>query len=386
MRFKFIIIAIATLFCTSLYSQKKEFARGYYIDAKSNRIECLIKDEDWDFNPTEFITRTDETSPSKVIPANDFMEFGVNEYKFVKTKVKIDKSNDRYDRLSGDKMLNLEEETLVLRALMEGEANLYSYKNEKFTRFFYSQNNGVITQLSFKMYLQDGGVGKNNAYKQELLNSLKCDKITQNDIEDLDYDNNKLYEFFKKYNLCKATGMTDFRAKKVINTFELYVKVGLGISNLNYYNGSSHTDFDTKTKFRPAIEAEINLSNKRKIYSMLIELSYQHYKSTDNRIVATNVDYKSIDISGGIRKYFLLTPKAMLFINGYVTYGLSINSKLSSYGINKTISPSIGLGCLYNKKYTLDVRYEFNRDLLRDYVLLSTEYNTLLVNFGYKLL
>lgn len=388
MRLKFTIIAIIAVCFTKLYSQKT-FAKGYYIDAKDSRVECLIRDEDWELNPTDFTVKTEENSTSKVVSFSEFKEFGVNEFKFVKTKVKLDKSSDQYNALTAEKALNLEEDTLVLRVLIEGEANLYTYKNDNFTRFFYNLNGSPITQLTFKMFAQEGGFGKNNTYKQELLNSLKCDKITQDDINHLEYEKDRLSDLFKEYNLCKASGMTDFRAKKVINTFELYAKAGVGISSLKYDDGSFSADFGSKAKFRPAIEVEINLSNKRKNYSLLVEASYQRYTSKGNTGLGNpdiEADYKTVDIAGGLRKYIHLNPKTLLFINGYMAFGFAESSKIENYDIRANVSPSLGIGCLYNKRYTLDIKYEFGRNILTRYVDLTAKYNTLAVSLGYKLL
>lgn len=388
MKLKFTIIFFVLVCFSNLYAQNA-FTKGYYIDVKNNRVECLIKDEDWDFNPTEFRLKTDENSVYRVISAKDFIEFGVNEYKFIKVNVKIDKSNDNYTNLSGDKKLNLVDDTLVLRVLIEGDANLYSYKNEKFTRFFYSINNAAITQLSFKIYNYEGGFAINNNYKQELLNSLKCDKITQNDIDRLEYQEDKLSDLFKEYNLCKTSVTTDFRPAKVINTLELYVKAGVSISGLNYENSSSDVKFGTKTKFRPAIEVEVNFSNRKKNVSILIDLSYQYYKGTtsqSNGLSDISVDYKAIDIAVGLRKYVFLNPKALLFFNGYMIYGFPQNATFRvNYNIDTTMTPAFGIGFLYNKRYTLDVRYDLDRDIIGDYLSQSAKYNTLSLNFGYKL-
>ncbi len=378
-----------TFICNAIYSQKSTYHIGYYIDNKNSKVECRIKNEDWEYNPKEFQYKTIESAESKTMLANEFREFAVDEFKFVKAIVKLDKSSDHYGSLTGGNSLNLVEETLILRVLIEGDANLYMYRNENFTRFFYSKNNSPITQLSFKMFAQEGGFSKNNNYKQELLNSLKCDKITQADIDNLDYKKDSLSDFFKKYNLCKSSVVTDFRPKKVINTLELYAKAGAGISTLKYDNGSSSADFGSKAKFRPAIEAEINLSNNRKNYSLLVELSYQRYTGTGNTGNGTSdikADYKTIDIGAGLRKYILLNPKALLFINGYMTYGLAGQSKFSNLDVRANISPSFGIGCLYNKRYTLDVKYEFGRNILARYIELSANYNTLAVSLGYKLL
>jgi hypothetical protein len=392
MRLKFIIIAVVAVCYTNLYSQKNGFEKGYFIDNKNNKVECLIKNEEWNFNPTVFEFKKDENSKSTEISINEFIEVVVGtEYKYKKARVKIDKSTDIFQNATGTKGLNLVDDYLLLRVNVDGKATLYSYKNELYSRFFYSLNQNEISQLSYKVYYDNelSGYRKNENYKQELLNVLKCDKITQNDIEELEYSTDRLSDIFTKYNVCTGSETNKIEVKKRINTLELYAKVGVGISSLKYDDGSSTADFGSKTKFRPAIEAEINLSNKRKNYSLLMEFSYQQYNSTGNTGNGTfdiKADYNSIDIAIGLRKYILINPKTLFFVNGYLTYPIDGNSEFSNFEVRANVSPAFGIGCLYNKRYIIDVKYEFGRNILSKYVDLSANYNTLAISIGYKLL
>jgi len=392
MRLKFTIIAVVAVCYANLYSQKNGFEKGYFIDNKNNKVECLIKNEEWNFNPTVFEFKKDENSKSTEISINEFIEVVVGtEYKYKKAKVKIDKSTDILQNATGTKGLNLVDDYLLLRVNVEGKATLYSYKNDLYSRFFYSINQNEITQLSYKVYYDNelSGYRKNENYKQELLNVLKCDKITQNDIDELEYSKDGLSDIFTKYNVCTGSETNKIEIKRNIKTLELYAKVGLGISNLKYDTGSSNADFGSKVSFRPAFEAEINLSNKRKNYSLLVEFSYQQYSNignTGNGTFDIQADYKSIDIAVGLRKYIIINPKTLFFVNGYITYPIDGNSEFSNYDVRANVSPSFGIGCLYNKRYLLDIKYQFNRDILTRYIDLSAIYSTLSMSVGYKFL
>ena len=91
---------------------------------------------------------------------------------------------------------------LLLKVLVEGKANLYSYVEGNLFRYFYSLDNNKIEQLVFKSYIIDEKYGENNKYKQQFLNELKCDGITLNQVERLEYKKNSLTNFFKKFNSC----------------------------------------------------------------------------------------------------------------------------------------------------------------------------------------
>lgn len=387
---KLILIPLILLCCNSIYSQKSAFHQGYYIDYKNQKIECLIKNENWEVNPTEFKYKTSADSEVKIINKDEFKEFAVEEYKFKKANVKIDQSSDNYADANVTRAMNLVDQQLLLRILVEGKAVLYSYKTEKYTRFFYSLD-GDILQLSYKIYNNNAGAyAKNENYKQELLNSLKCDKITQSDIDQLQYRIYELAPLFVKYNNCNENTAVEYKAKKNINTLEFFAKAGIGMSSFEINDNGKKKDFGQKAKGRVALETEINFSNKAKMWSVLIEAGYQYYKGDYDEVSGftdKEIDYKAIDISFGFRKYFALSDKTSLFANLYGTYGYELgNGKVGLFNIGKSMSPSIGLGYMYDKKYSLELRYEFSRDILANYVAVRSEYQTIGLTFGYKIL
>jgi len=390
---KRILWATFTFFCLS-FAFSQTFEKGYYVDNNNNKVDCLIKDMEWEYNPVDFEYKKDEHSAIAIMSFKNIQEFGIEgEFKYIKAAVKIDKSDDRLSNVTPKKALELVDEVLLLKVLTEGKATLFGYKTQKFTRFFYSLNQGSITQLSYKVYFDEDlqSYRKNEAYKQEILNNLKCDKITENYVENLDYSATRLTNIFKEFNRCIGSEVKELKVKKNYNTLEFYVKGGVGFSSLKYDSGSNEADFGNKVKFRPAVEMEVNFSNKKKDFSLLLELSYQYYKATANLGNGTadiDANYNSLDISFGGRKYFYLNANSMLFLNAYLTYASAINSDFGvlRFKVDNTFSPAIGIGYLFNQKYTLEARYELNRDILGDYSGLSAKYNSIGLNFGYKLL
>ncbi|MGC4040590.1 MAG: hypothetical protein QM710_07360 [Flavobacterium sp.] len=387
---KLIVIIFLLLGYNNANSQKSAFHQGYYIDYKGQKIECLIKNEDWDINPTEFKYKTNTDSEIKIITKDEFKEFAVDEYKFKKANVKIDQSPDNYADANTSRVMNLVDQQLILRVLVEGNAVLYGYKSENYTRFFYSLDSDIL-QLSYKIYNNnEGAYAKNENYKQELLNNLKCDKITQSDIDELQYRVYELMPLFVKYNNCSEVTAVEYKAKKNINTLELFAKAGIGMSSFSLSQNGDKKDFGQKVKGRVALETEINFSNKAKKWSVLVELAYQYYKGTYQEATSTmlpdkEIDYKAIDISFGFRKYFALNDKASLFANGYITYGYEFgDGKVGSFDLSRSISPAIGIGYLYNKKYSLELRYEFSRDILADYMTITSNYQSIGLAFGCK--
>ncbi len=394
---KKLFTSVVTFLCLStLVAQHQVYEKGYFIDNKNTKVDCLIKNEDWEYNPNQFEYKFDLNSESKIIKMSDFSEFSVDEYRFKKVTVKIDKSSDSYEKVTSVKACNFVEQELLIRVLIEGNANLYSFKTDNYARYFYAIKGDDIKPLTYKIYFdEDQKVNsKNETYKQELLNSLKCDKISQKDIDRLLYIKSKLVDLFERYNLCTGAAITEYKTKMNFKTFEGYAKLGFGVSSFSYSNGSD-ANFDKKARFKVGFEAEINLSNKEKRWSLLIEPCYQQYTNSytfKNNASHADINYKGIDISFGIKRYLQLNSNSYFFADANYTYGMTLNSKVdlsnnpNSLTISKTLNPSLGLGYLCNKKYSLEIRYEFNRNLFDNYNYVDSKFSTIGLIVGYKLL
>src|SRR6218665_328749 len=358
----------------NIFSQNSSFEKGYFIDASNKKTECLIRNKSWDYNPQSIDYKLDENSKTETLLFPGFNEFAVgNEAKYIKANVKIDKSSDELSSFTaGDKTVKCEDAVLLLKVLVEGDVSLYSYATTNYLRFFYSKNDGQILPLTYKVYYhkESEAYRNNDSYKQELYNVLVCDKIGRSDFEKLEYKKDAMVNVFLKYNSCKNAKTNAIKAVKNHNTLEFYAKAGLGISNLSYRsNGDENIDFGNKVKFKVGFEVEVNLSNKFKNWSILVEPVYHTYSSSHTYSNNTTLDiaYKAVDLSLGIRKYFLISPKSLVFVNAYYTQALSTGSKfgsgMSSLEIENSQNTSVGLGYMYNKKYTVELRYEFGRDL-----------------------
>jgi len=184
----FLAITILSFNC---YSQIK-FEKGYYINISNQKIECLIKNLDWKNNPIAFKYKLSENSEPKDSNIKAVKEFGIyNVSKYITRTVKIDKSSENFSYMSNDKNPIFKEEQLFLKVLVEGKSNLYEYTNSNLIRYFYNIENSNIEQLIYKSFkTSDNKVGKNNRFKQQLWNDLKCSTIKTNKVKNLEYNKN----------------------------------------------------------------------------------------------------------------------------------------------------------------------------------------------------
>lgn len=387
----FLLITILSFNCYSQIS----FEKGYYIDNSNQKTNCLIKNIDWKNNPTQFEYKLSENSESKKKTIESIKEFGINNIsKYVRSIVNIDRSSEDIKKLSYDRNPIFKEEKLFLKVLIEGKANLYLLEDGNLRRFFFNKENSAIEQLIFKSYkTPNNQIGKNNRFKNQLWNNLKCPNLKINKVENLSYQKNDIVDFFVEYNECNGEKNTNYEEKQKKDLFNLSIRPGFNNSSLSVQNSiysSRDTDFDNEFGFRFGIEAEFIMPFNKNKWSLIIEPTYQYYKSekeTRNRNV--KADYKSIEIPVGIRHYFFLNENSKMFVNGSFIFDFSNNSIVDySIGTDLEIKTrnnfAFGIGYKYNDKYSLELRYQTSREVLSDYIAWSSDYNTFSVIFGYS--
>ncbi len=226
-----LFIAILTI---NSYSQIK-FEKGYFVYDSDLKVECFIKNIDWSNNPTEFEYKLPDDSEEKIASINAVKEFGIyNVSKYIKSKVKIDRSSGNINDLTYDKSPVLKEENLFLKVLIEGKANLYSYEEGNFIRYFFNTETSNIEQLIFKKYKNhENDTKENNQFKQQLWRILKCEEITLDDIESLKYNRSSLIKLFTQYNTCANSNFINYTSGKKKDLFNLTLRSRLNNSKLS---------------------------------------------------------------------------------------------------------------------------------------------------------
>lgn len=393
---KALLIILTTVLSTHCFSQIS-FEKGYYIDNDEQKIECLIKNSDWRSNPTEFEYKLSENSEQKKATIELVKEFGIYNYsKFLRTNVNIDRSSKNFDDLSILRNPVFKEETLFLKILIDGKASLYQYIDGNLIRFFFSNDySNNIEQLVFKNYkVSSDLIGENNMFRQQLLNDLKCQNIKDKDIKKAKYDKDDLSKFFTQYNECDNSESTNFVEKQKRDLFNLSLRLGVNSSSLSIVNGlysDRSVDFENKLVLRFGIEAEFILPFYKNKWALIIEPTYQSYKS-EKELTTSNakVEYSSIQLPLGLRHYFFLNNNSKIFINASYIRDFPNNSSVSyntgsEWEITKT-DASFGFGIGYKKddKYSLEFRYHTARAIVNsDFI--GSDYNTSSIIFGYSI-
>ena len=385
------------------------FESGYFINESNERVDCLIKNMGWKNNPDKIEYKLSEDSAEKTVGIESIIEFSIDgDSKYIRAKVKIDRSSDALRDITHGRNPVFQDEVLFLKALIEGEASLYMYVEGTLNRYFYKQHDSDINQLVYKRYLvNDSDIMDNNLFRQQLFSDLECKGLSSNSIEKLKYNKNDLERFFISYNECVSSQFIVYKSVSNENWFSLSLKAGFNLGNIEIKQPSSNlrrTHFENDLSFRFGLENEIFLPFNKKKWSIIIEPTYHNFTSEKEAdadvmllgIGSSKINYQSIELPVGIKHHFYIKNGSELFVNissvlfdfsnkSSIDYYRTDGSKHSSLEISSRDNVSFGVGYKSKGKYSLEVRYQATRDILSDYVTWRSDYKRLSVMFGYSL-
>ena len=404
MKKQLLALILITISSIQSYAQLN-FEKGYLIDETNDRVECLIKNDDWKNNPKEFKYKMNEEGMVQEASIQNIKEFGVyDKFKFIKTKVDIDRSSDFVNNLSDQKEPIFQEEVLFLKVLIEGEASLYQYYEDTLKRYFFKMNDSEIKQLVYKRYELDGYIIlKNTSYKQQLFKNMICEAIETSDLERLRYTRNELKKVFKTYNECINSNYVNYDKNSKKISVNLSLRPGFNNSAFNINITELRTaDFESKITFRFGVEAEFILPTNNDRWGIIIEPAYRSYEGEQTRevsnvsggVLVSKFDYRSIEVPIGVRHYFNLSEKSKLFLNASYVFDFDFDSKVEFFrGDNSLISSlevetlnfAIGAGYKYNDKFGIEFRYYTNESILKGLDSSQSQYNMYSLIFGYTL-
>lgn len=405
---KKIALIIVFVICNQIFSQIN-FEKGYFINNSNEKVECLIKNTDWNNSPTFFEYKLNNSDEVKKGNIKDITVFEIyNQVKYVRSTVKIDKSSSRVSELSTVRNPVFVEEELYLRELVTNGLKLFMYKDGEITRFFYQQNNEEVSQLVYKPYLVDGKMAFNKYYINQLRKLLVCNSLKKESIEKVDYKEDQLIDIFTKYNQCINPSYVETKREGNKGRLNINIRPRINISSLTSINelAKTYTDFGTKMSFGIGSEFEYLLPYNKNKFGAFVELNYYTYKNevtvdapsyVGNKLVSS-VDYKSIDLPIGIRYYSFINDKSKVFFNlAYIfAFESNFDSKLEQKRIDGSIINSlktnnlsnytIGTGYNYNNKYGVEIRYFFESNITTSYSFQVTNLNNISIILSYNIL
>lgn len=381
------------------------YEKGYVIRENESTNDVFIKNEGWKNNPSEISAKTSEESEPFVLKITEIREFGINgEIKYVRATVPVGRIGNKIEDLDKTSDFKTEDETVLLKVLAEGDANLYQLQMNGEKLYFFSINGSEIEPLIYKKYLplRSIKIHENNHFRQQLYNQLQCAAIDADKFQNLRYTENDFIKIFEKYNKCKNENYTGLTARNNEPNFHLSIRPGVRFDQLKMetFTTNREMEFDQKASLVAGLQAEFVLPFQKNKWSILAETYYHSYSGeavfpSGNANLpdgSLEVDYKAIALGLGVRHSFFLTSNSKLFLNASVSADFSLGSEMNFETVYDTYSdfdfekvePVFVLGGGYSfKKWSFEGRFDFPHPLADKE--LSTEFSGFSFLIGYQI-
>jgi Outer membrane protein beta-barrel domain len=394
---KLLWVLFACLSAFSAFSQAG-FENGYLINDKGEKINCLIRNRDWGYNPKSIRYKLGPDASVQTATIEHISEFGVGTtHKYKRFVVEYDQSVEEISKLRMERdPINILD-TVFLKVLVEGKSSLYIYENGEVRRFFIQSGNGPAEQLVYKFYLTPAGqVSVNDSYKHQMASLLTCENSPS--VTDLKYETKELSRAVRAHNSCNGGTVTDYSTRHLKSSFQLSVRPGVRISTFNATGTPSSplgTDprkynFEDKVAVRFGVEAEFVLPLHKTKWSILIEPTYQYYKANSTSPdQSTLVDYESIELPISARYTFNPSSPTTVFLNLGYCPDLEMNSKINfandpDLEIKTGSNFVAGGGIRFKSKFTCELRVNGGRSLLQTYSFWRSNFSSASLIVGYR--
>jgi hypothetical protein len=385
--------------CTSVYAQTY-FEKGYFITTEGNKVECLIKNEDWIGIPDKIEYKVDVNSTRNTVEKESLVKVHIeNKLLLERHEVLIERYSKKLDELSETRIITPNKESLLLKVIANGKAKLLKY-DFKGVQYFFYEINSEIKPLEYKLYkTSKGAVGKNLNYQKTLKENLSC---PNSDLKStIKYKEKLLVNYFTEYNSCFNSETKIYSQETEKGKFNVRGKFSIGISNSeNPLNRTSEFSFKNKVIFKVGTELEYVFPFNNYKWSGFFEPTYQSYNGESKPFSQSStiyeINYSSLELPFGVRHYSYINPENKIFFNAGVTLDwvlnddFILNNVVSDFNeISTTINYFIGAGYELNNKISLEFRYNTARDLTKFQKVLGdeiTEFNNISLKLGYNFL
>lgn len=360
----------------------QEFKPGYFIQEHNRKINCLLKVSDLSQTPKTFKYKLTKSSTAKQLHASDIIEVAIIDLVKYKRISITENSADFANNIS-----------LLCKVLVSGKATLYKFNDSNQYRYYFQIGSDSIISLP----IPDSD---NMELISILKNSLVCSNMYASDFDNLSYSDQKLMTLFIRYNVCQKTSYINIESKVERDYFNLYLKGGLSLYNLqnNYGDGNNDYSLNFGSQFNIAAmpEVELFLTHFKHKLAFVTGLNYLSFTSEASKgIVKSKVDYKSFELPIGFRQYFHLTDQSSVFLNAFFVSNKGFDSSVSfrdlygqitSFNLNNLIfNYAIGAGYNYNNRWSMELRYQLPLELYPREIYWSTKFAGLNLTLAYNL-
>jgi hypothetical protein len=392
-----LVFLFLLFFGFSGFSQNR-FENGYYLDKDRNKIPVEIEQKSWTTWSNSSL-KIKENGEIRNIPMEDLQGFGIDgKIKFIREEVEIERSSDFLKDMDRDPKPVFQKEEVLLKVIVEGDYSLYLFLDGQAKKFFYRINDGEITQLVRKQYIEghppEEIIMVNSLYKKQLEDIAVCSTEGEN----IRYELYELKRFFINQNECNNSAV-DYALKR-----EWRSKLGMNAGAGLVYNSAqvtrSFSSFDLQG-ISPAImleleykiptihhEFNINLTGyfNKMDFSDEVEFTY----SLEPREVTFTHSEVFVGI-GGDYTYFLNNKSALVMGAGYYfpfiledTRYTETVSRLDLQDNRSSPFPGIFLGYNYNS-FLFKAEVFFPRKLMESTNSFEVNMSRLALSLAYRI-
>jgi hypothetical protein len=298
------------------------------------------------------------------------------------------------------------QETLFLKPLAEGKANLYQYADGNVVKYFVSTgDHATATQLVYKQYNIDSRVSTNAQFRRQLLDLMRSGIDDTEKFKDLKYEKNDLTGLFNEYNgTTKTAEAPHLNSSHTKASFNLKIKAGVNFSTLKSAEvlvSKKEYTFDAQPVVSVGLEAEIVLPFNNNKWSLYTDPNYQDYKKDVTYTNGENTnkwkaDYKFIELPIGARHYMFLNSKSKLFLDfsyvvsfelgdGYIDHTVAFPHTVSHVAADISNSNNLAFGAGYSYgRYSAVLKYTTGHNIARNNSLWATKYSSVGIILGYR--
>jgi hypothetical protein len=394
---RILLALLITIPCLSGYAQVK-YDSGYFVANDGRKTVCLIKNYDWKYNPTEFLYKQTENADAQKATITDVREFGIfNFSRYERYDVDIDTSADQLEGVTTNAAPEFKRDTVFLKVLVQGKANLYTWWSGNLIRYFVKTDTGNPKQLIHKTYYSSAeqtNLLENNLFRNQLVAILVSPDLSQKDFAGLSYNDKSLTHIVERYNKQQHTETQTFARKSDEKRFNLNLRLGADLSSLTMeqtYSGDTKAGLGSKLSPTVGLEAEFIMGFNRNKWALVLGSAYGSYKSNpDATGAATGADYKMLESNIGVREYFFLDKRSKLFATAVCVYDAPIGSGQVNFGYTQwnytgVITAGLSAGYKYANKCSVELKYTLRRNILDDYDFARGRLSTTSLVFGYTL-
>ncbi|MCL6273154.1 hypothetical protein M3P19_03990 [Muricauda sp. 2012CJ35-5] len=381
---------VILFFIPFLSTAQFNFQEGHIVLKNGEKKEGYIKKKNWTNNPFAITFRNTKDGRSENYQTsllNEIEVYGIVKYQ--RFDMLADLSSDATSRINSNRELEYEKQSILLKALVQGEKSLYTFRNNGSEKFFFKTDATGITQLVYKKYtfrndptsISSEYITENKGYIRQLKGHIACSY--DSDIKIPDFKKSALIKYFITNNNCSGDNSTaaieTSLTSKNKGSINFVFNVGLNSSKLEAHvlgNNNANDDLEYEQKLHPMIGFGVRAKSPNKRVSVLADVNYNFAYESDNQTdeFENTVSYPFLRIQFGGRYHVLFGEDSSFFLGPYFVVNNNLNGNITpqpsliDQSFNQTVF-NIALGGGFQiGKLELDFRYSFKDDPLRQAV------------------